>query len=116
MKYVFGFSSVLQHDDRETIAVINGASVMAIGSTTVALLNSTGTPLNPVVSSAGVTVPKQQLNSTNDKITRVNDQWLRPAAGGTYQLQFSGGGGERTINFSVDRPVGLLRERSLCCD
>ena len=56
------------------------------------------------------------MNSTNDKITRVNDQWLRPAAGGTYQLQFSGGGGERTINFSVDRPVGLLRERSLCCD
>ena len=104
MKYVFGFSSVLQHDDRETIAVINGASVMAIGSTTVALLNSTGTPLNPVVSSAGVTVPKQQLNSTNDKITRVNDQWLRPATGGTYQLQFAGGGGKRTITFSVDPP------------
>ena len=58
----------------------------------------------------------QQLNTTNDKITRVNDQWLRPAAAGTYQLQFSGGGGERTINFSVDRPVELLRERSLCCD
>jgi hypothetical protein len=51
-----------------------------------------------------VTVPKQQLNSTNDKITRVNDQWLRPAAGGTYQLKFSGGGGERTINISVAPP------------
>ena len=96
--------------------VINGALVTDVVSTTVVLLDSSGTPVNQIVTSAAVTVPKQQLNSTNDKITRVNDQWLRPAAGGTYQLQFSGGGGERTINFSVDRPVGLLRERSLCCD
>ena len=96
--------------------VINGALVTDVDSTTVVLLDSSGTPVNQIVTSAAVTVPKQQLNSTNDKITRVNDQWLRPAAGGTYQLQFSGGGGERTINFSVDRPVGLLRERSLCCD
>jgi hypothetical protein len=51
-----------------------------------------------------VTVPKQQLNSTNDKITRVNYQWLRPAAGGTYQLQFSGGGGARTMNINVAPP------------
>jgi hypothetical protein len=96
--------------------VISGASVADVVSTTVVLLDSSGTPVNQIVTSAAVTVPKQQLNSTNDKITRVNDQWLRPAAGGTYQLQFSGGGGERTINFSVDRPDGLLRERSLCCD
>jgi hypothetical protein len=96
--------------------VINGALVTDVVSKTVVLLDSSGTPLNQIVTSAAMTVPKQQLNSTNDKITRVNDQWLRPAAGGTYQLQFSGGGGERTINFSVDRPVGLLRERSLCCD
>jgi hypothetical protein len=95
--------------------LINGASVADVASTTVVLLDSSGTRVNQIVTSAAVTVPKQ-LNSTNDKITRVNDQWLRPAAGGTYQLQFSGGGGERTINFSVDRPVGLLRERSLCCD
>src|SRR5450759_3568677 len=96
--------------------VINGASVADVVSTTVVLLDSSGTPVNQIVTSAAVTVPKQQLNTTNDKITRVNDQWLRPAAGGAYQLKFSGGGGERTINFSVDRPVGLLRERSLCCD
>jgi hypothetical protein len=96
--------------------VINGALVTDVVSTTVVLLDSSGTPVNQIVTSAAVAVPKQQLNSTNDKITRVNDQWLRPAIGGTYQLQFSGGGGERTINFSVDRPVGLLRERSLCCD
>ena len=96
--------------------LINGATVADVVSTTVVLLDSSGTPVNEIVTSAAVTVPKQQLNSTNDKITRVNDQWLRPAAGGTYQLQFSGGGGERTINFSVESPVGLLRERSLCCD
>jgi hypothetical protein len=96
--------------------VINGALATDVVSTTVVLLDSSGTPVNQIVTSAAVTVPKQQLNSTNDNITRVNDQWRRPAAGGTYQLQFSGGGGERTINFSVDRAVGLLRERSLCCD
>ena len=96
--------------------VINGALDKDVVSTTVVLLDSSGTPVHQIVTSAAVTVPKQQLNSTSDKITRVNDQWLRPAAGGTYQLQLSGGGGERTISFSVDRPVGLLMERSLCCD
>jgi hypothetical protein len=96
--------------------LIKGAAVADVASTTVVLLDSSGTRVNQIVTSAAVTVPKQELNSTNDKITRVNDQWLRPAAGGTYQLKFSGGGGERTINFSVDRPVELLRERSLCCD
>jgi hypothetical protein len=84
--------------------VISGASVADVGSATVVLLDSSGSRVNPVVSTAAVTVPKQQLNSTNDKITRVNYQWLRPAAGGTYQLQFSGGGGARTININVDPP------------
>jgi hypothetical protein len=84
--------------------LINGATVADVASTTVVLLDSSGTRVDPVVSTAAVTVPKQQLNSTNDKITRVNDQWLRPAAGGTYQLKFSGGGGERTINISVAPP------------
>jgi len=96
--------------------LIDGASVADVASTTVVLLDSSGTPVNQIVTSPAATVPKQQLNSTNDKITRVNDQWLRPAAEGTYQLQFSGGGGERTVDLSVDRPVGLLEERSLCCD
>ena len=95
---------------------INGALVTDVVSTTVVLLDSSGTPVSQIVTSPAVTVPKQQLNSTNDQVTRVNDQWLRPAAGGTYQLRFSGGGGERTIKFSVDSPDGLLRERSLCCD
>jgi len=84
--------------------LINGASVADVGPTTVVLLDSSSTPVNPVVSSAGVTVPKEQLNSTNDKITRIDDQWLRPAAAGTYQLQFTGGGGARTINISVAPP------------
>ena len=72
--------------------VINGATWLTWPRRSVVLLDSSGTPVNPIVSSAAVTVPKQQLNSTNDKITRVNDQWLRPTARGTYQLQFSGGG------------------------
>ncbi len=93
--------------------VINGALVTDVVSTTVVLLDSSGTPVNQIVTSAAVTVPKQQLNSTNDKITRVNDQWLRPAAGGTYQMQFSGGGGARTINISVAPPDPNAKVRCL---
>jgi hypothetical protein len=93
--------------------LINGATVADVASTTVVLLDSSGTRVNPVVSTAAVTVPKEQLNSTNDKITRVNYQWLRPAAGGTYQLQFSGGGGARTININVDPPDPNAKVRCL---
>ena len=85
-------------------AVINGASVADINSTTVVLLDSSGTPVNPLVSTAAVTVPKDQLNSINDRITRVNVQWLRPAAGGAYQLQFTCAGAVRTFNVSVAPP------------
>ena len=93
--------------------LINGATVADVASTTVVLLDSSGTRVNQIVTSAAVTVPKQQLNSTNDKITRVNDQWLRPAAGGTYQLQFAGGGGARTININVDPPDPNAKPRCL---
>ncbi len=93
--------------------VITGALVTDVVSTTVVLLDSSGTPVNPIVSSAAVTVPKQQLNTTNDKITRVNYQWLRPAAGGTYQLKFAGGGGARTININVDPPDPNAKVRCL---
>ena len=93
--------------------LINGATVADVASTTVVLLDSSGTRVNPVVSTAAVTVPKQQLNSTNDKITRVNYQWLRPAAGGTYQLKFAGGGGARTININVDPPDPNAKVRCL---
>jgi hypothetical protein len=93
--------------------LINGATVADVASTTVVLLDSSGTRVNPVVSTAAVTVPKQQLNSTNDKITRVNYQWLRPAAGGTYQLQFAGAGGARTININVDPPDPNAKPRCL---
>lgn len=75
--------------------------------TTVVLLDSSGAPVDPVVSSAAVIVPALQLNSAN--ITRLNRQWVRPAAGGSYQLQFTGGGGDRIITFSVDPPAPNAR-------
>ena len=84
-------------------AVIDGASVGEVGSP-VTLLDPSGTPVGWVASSAGVTVPKGQLNSTNYKTTRINDQWLRPTAAGTYQLRFAGGGGAQMINISVAAP------------
>jgi hypothetical protein len=51
-----------------------------------------------------VTVPKQQLNSTNSTTIRINDQWLRPTSAGMYQLRFAGGGGTQTIAFNVAAP------------
>jgi len=78
-------------------AVLAGATPDAIQMSTATLLDATGTPLRQIAESAGVTVPKQQLNASNYANTRVDYQWMRPAAGGTYQLQLRGPGGSRTI-------------------
>ena len=85
-------------------AVMNGASVPDIGTSTVTLTDAFGKTVNPVVSCAAVMLPKQQLNPANYKTTRVNDQWLRPTAAGTYQLNFAGGSGYTTININVPAP------------
>jgi len=77
--------------------VFAGATPDAIGMSTLNLVDASGHPLREVAGAAGVTVPKQQLNSSNYANTRVNYQWMRPVAGGTYQLRLQGPGGTRTI-------------------
>jgi hypothetical protein len=85
-------------------AVINGAFVSEIGTSTVTLTDSFGQTVNPSASSAAVTVPKQQLDSTNSKITRVNDQWPRPTTAGNYQLRFAGGDSVHAIDIMILAP------------
>jgi hypothetical protein len=76
--------------------VIDGAFVPQIGTTTVTLTDPLGQTVNPSASSASVT--------PTYKITRINDQWLRPTAAGVYQLHFTGGGGTHTIDVMIAAP------------
>jgi len=64
------------------------------------LLDAGGHPVKVVAAGAGVTVPKQQLNASNYRNSRINYQWSRPEAG-TYRLRFQGGGGAFTLALSI---------------
>jgi hypothetical protein len=70
----------------------------------VTLLDAAGNVVNPVDQSAGITVPKQQLNPTTYKNTRVHYQWARPATAATYQLRFTGNGATHTIPVTFPAP------------
>jgi hypothetical protein len=57
-----------------------------------------------VSASAGVTVPKGQLDSSNYKQTRLYAAWRRPASAGTYQLRFEGSGAVVMIPLNIPAP------------
>jgi hypothetical protein len=78
-------------------AMFAGAKPEAIQMSTLSLVDASGRSLREVAGEAGLTAPKEQLNASNDTNTRVNYQWMRPAAGGTFQLRIQGPGGTRTI-------------------
>jgi len=82
-------------------ALIEGASPDEVGPNFATLLDPSGHGVPQVVGSQGVTVPKQQLNSSTYKITRVNDQWARPTATGTYQLHLRGNGADVVSRLDV---------------
>ena len=67
----------------------------------VVLLDSTGSVVSPITSTAGVTVPKQQLNAVTYQNTRVHLQWARPPAATTYTLRISANGATRTIVLQI---------------
>jgi hypothetical protein len=78
-------------------ALIDGASLADLNlrpgvAYPVTLLDASDTPLIQTAASAGITVPKEQLNSSTIKRTRINAEWRRPAAAGTLQLRFEGSG------------------------
>lgn len=86
-------------------ALIDGASIDDFGGLyPVTLLDATGKPLIQTAASAGVTVPKQQMNSSTVKLTRINAAWRRPAAAGTYQLRFEGSGAVVKIPLTILAP------------
>jgi hypothetical protein len=84
--------------------VIDGASVAETNQSTIVLLDATGNQVNPTAYSASVTVPKQQLNPTNSRITRMDVQWPRPAGAQTFQLQITGGGAVSRSALSIETP------------
>lgn len=85
--------------------VVNGASPEALvgpgKGPFVELVDAAGNPVRVLAAGAGVTVPKQQLNTVNYQNSRTRNEWLRPAAG-TYQLRFQGGGGHLEIPIVID--------------
>ena len=82
-------------------AVIAGATPEQFQTSIGDVLDASGQALRVIAASAGVTVPKQQLNASNYANTRVDLQWVRPAAGGTYQLRLQAPPGTRTFTFSL---------------
>jgi hypothetical protein len=82
-------------------AVFAGATPDSIQMSTLSLVDASGHSLREMAGEAGVTVPKQQLNPSNYANTRVDYQWMRPVAGGTYQLRLQGPGGTRTIAITL---------------
>jgi hypothetical protein len=83
---------------------IDGASVSETNSSTVVLMAASGKQVNPVAYSASVTVPKEQLDPTNSRKTRMNVQWPRAAGAQTYQLQITGGGAVSRSALSIEAP------------
>jgi len=85
--------------------LIDGAGPGDLGANyPVTLVDSAGKPLQQTSASAGVTVPKGQLNSSSYKSSRLYAAWKRPAAAGTYQLRFEGSGAVVKIPVNIPAP------------
>ena len=106
--------TVTIEDLSATPSVINFQAVVAgannqqlyenMGSKPVLLFDAAGHALSPITESAGVTVPKQQLNATTYQNTRVHLQWPRSTAASTYRLQLAGNGASTSITLQIPPP------------
>jgi len=89
-------------------AVIAGANNQQlfnnIQSQPIVLLDAAGNEVHQISGSAGVTVPKQQLNATTYQNTRVHFQWARPPTAVTYRLRLTGNGATQTITLQIPAP------------
>ncbi|HET9848222.1 MAG TPA: hypothetical protein VFR68_06680 [Candidatus Dormibacteraeota bacterium] len=88
-------------------AVINGATPVDIGLSTVTLLDPAGNIIGQGCG-AGITVPKTQIDSPNSPLyhnARVYCEFTRPSEPGTYRLRFAGGGGTYTIQIPIKAPL-----------
>jgi len=86
-------------------ALIDGATVGDLEQKFMTLVDSSGHEVRQIAGGASVTVPKQQLNSTTYKSTRVNDQWERPAAAGTYKLRVQGNNAVHVVDLEILAPA-----------
>ena len=86
-------------------ALIDGATVGDVEQKFMTLLDPSGHEVRQIAGGASVTVPKQQLNSTTYKSTRVNDQWERPAAAGKYQLRVEGNNVVHVVDLEILAPA-----------
>jgi hypothetical protein len=87
-------------------AVVNGVSPGAISGPgieeVVQLFDPSGTKISASSGSARIVVPKQLVNPVNYQNSRIEYEWPRPAAGGTFQLRFQGGGGSYVIPLTIE--------------
>ena len=89
-------------------ALIDGATVGDVEQQFMTLLDPSGHEVGQIAGGASVTVPKSQLNSTTYKSTRVNDQWERPAAAGTYHLRVEGNNASHVVSLDIPAPADSL--------
>src|SRR6266566_3869419 len=85
-------------------ALIDGATVGDVEQKFMTLVDSSGHEVRQIAGGASVTVPKQQLNSSTYKSTRVNDQWERPAAG-KYKLRVEGNNAVHVVDLEILGPA-----------
>jgi hypothetical protein len=87
-------------------AVINGVSPGAVSGPgiqeVVQLFDASGIKIDVSSSRATILVPKQLVNPANYQNSRIEYQWPRPVAGGTFQLRFQGGGGSYVIPLTFE--------------
>lgn len=84
-------------------ALVEGATIDELGQNFIAVVDSSGLAVPEVAGEASVTVPKQQLNSSTVRNTRINYQWRRPTKAGTYELKFRGNGAQQTIRLDLSQ-------------
>ena len=89
-------------------ALIDGATVGDVDQKFMTLLDPSGHEVVQIAGGASVTVPKGQLNSSTYKSTRVNTQWERPAAAGTYHLRVEGNNLSHVVSLDIPAPTDSL--------
>jgi hypothetical protein len=88
---------------RAVITGVSPGSIVGPGiPEIVTLIDSSGTTIGLSSGSAGIIVTKQQVNPVNYQNSRIDYEWPRAAAGGSFQLRFQGGGGSYVIPLTIE--------------
>jgi len=82
-------------------AVVDGLTPGILQMDTVTAVDAAGQPLRQVAGGASITLPKQALTASTIKNARIDFQWMRPVAAGTYQIRIKGAGGTSMISIDL---------------